>query len=207
MLEHEYSLLGGVSRVKIGRYLSIMSAAMSAGLVYLLLLSVDLAKKLGVAATLPPSVLSLVGAGTIFVALYWFLDRIAWRWPLLGKILKVPDLSGQWKCTGRTLNPDREHYDWEADVTIVQSWDKIRVRLKTRQSASNSSSAALLCDEADGFRLFYSYKNEPGIGEAELQSHRGFAEIIFDKTLTKGTGEYFNGYGRNTFGTMNLERA
>lgn len=43
MLEHEYTLLGGVSRLKIGRYLALISATVSGFIVFLLLSSVDLA--------------------------------------------------------------------------------------------------------------------------------------------------------------------
>lgn len=67
-------------------------------------------------------------------------------------------------------------------------------------------SAALICDAADGFRLFYSYKNDPAINETDLKSHRGSAEITFSKDLQSGEGEYFNGHGRYTFGRMSLKR-
>ncbi|WP_245515755.1 hypothetical protein [Oharaeibacter diazotrophicus] len=207
MLEHEYTVLGGLSRAKVGRYLSLISAAVSAAIILALLWGVDMAKRFGVVANLPPSVLSLVGAGAVFAVLYWLLDRYAWRWTVIGKLLKVPDLNGNWSCKGKTVKTDTNPgYEWDAYITIVQSWDKIRVRLKTAQSGSNSVSAALVCDEADGYRLFYSYKNDPHIGETELRSHRGFAEIVFAKDLQTGDGEYFNGYGRYTFGTMKLQR-
>ncbi len=58
-------------------------------------------------------------------------------------------------------------------MTIVQGRDKLRIRLKTGQSGSNSVAAALVYDHADGFRLLYNYKNEPQIGEHELNGHRG----------------------------------
>lgn len=207
MLEHEYTMLGGVSRARIGHYLGVVSGLVSAAVVFLLLSAVDLARRFGVPANVPPSLLSLVGAGTVFVVLYWFLDRFAWRWSLFKAFLKVPDLSGEWSCDGETLNVDGSvAYQWKATIAIVQSWDRIRVRLQTSQSASNSTSAALICDEADGYRLFYSYKNDPKIGEVELNSHRGSAEIIFAKDLKTGSGEYFNGYGRYTFGRMEVRR-
>lgn len=207
MLEHEYVTMGGVSRAKVGRYLSSMAAVVSAGVVFVLLKAVDIAQQFGLPANLPPSVLSLVGAGAVFSALYWFLDRYAWRWSYIGNLLKVPNISGEWDCKGQTINPDRTpSYAWEAKVTIVQSWDRLRVRLKTAQSGSNSNSAALICDEAEGYHLLYSYKNDPRIGEAELNSHLGFAEILFAKDLQSGEGEYFNGHGRYTFGTMKLRR-
>lgn len=207
MLEHEYTVLGGVKRAIVGRYLSAIAAAVSAGVVLILLWSVDIAAKFGVHASLPPSVLSLVGAGAVFTILYWILDRYAWRWSVVAKLLKVPDISGEWACQGETIKTDSvPGYIWQARITIVQSWDKIRVRLKTEQSGSNSNSAALVCDEIDGYRLFYSYKNDPKIGELELNGHRGFAEITFSTDLTSGEGEYFNGHGRYTFGKMTLKR-
>ncbi|OWK21274.1 membrane protein [Mesorhizobium amorphae CCBAU 01583] len=207
MLEHEYTVLGGVNRARIGHYLGVISSIVSAGVVFVFLWAVDLAKTFGVSPNVPSSVLSLLGAGTVFIVLYWILDRFAWRWGLLSKVLKVPNLSGDWDCDGQTLNPDgTPGFQWKAKITIVQSWDRIRVRLKTAQSGSNSTSAALIYDEADGYRLFYGYKNDPNIGETELKSHRGSAEITFAKDLRSGKGEYFNGYGRYTFGQMNLTR-
>ncbi|WP_254026577.1 Cap15 family CBASS effector [Mesorhizobium ventifaucium] len=206
-MEHEYTVLGGVNRARIGHYLGIISSAVSAGVVFVFLSAIDLASKFGISANLPPSVLSLAGAGTVFLVLYWILDRFAWKWIGLSRLLKVPDLSGNWDCKGQTINPDgTTEYQWKAVITIVQSWDRIRVRLKTDQSGSNSTSAALICDEADGYRLFYSYKNDPSIGETELRSHRGSAEITFAKDLQSGNGEYFNGHGRYTFGQMSLNR-
>lgn len=207
MLEHEYSLLGGFSRAKVGRYLILASASVSAVIVFVLLWAVDIAKKFEIPANLPPSLLSLVSAGAVFVVLYWLFDKYAWKWPYIAKVLNVPDLSGKWSCTGQSLNLAGEvTFKWEGQVIIVQSWDKLRVRFSTDKSGSNSNSAAIIRDEADGYRLFYSYKNDPKILETELHSHRGFAELTFNKELNSAEGEYFNGYGRYTFGRMKLER-
>ena len=83
---------------------------------------------------------------------------------------------------------------------------QIRVGLKTAQSGSDSIAAALICDNADGYRLLYNYRNRPKIGEVNLAAHLGFAELHFAKSLQTAEGEYFNGHGRYTFGTMHLER-
>lgn len=207
MLEHEYTHLGGISRLNVGRCLAIASGAVSGGIVFALLSAVDVAQSMGMPVNIPPSIFSLVGAGVVFTILAWLLNRHAWRWRIVQAVLQVPDLSGKWTCTGRTIGTDANpDYDWSGTVTIVQSWDKIRIRLKNNTSASNSKSAALVKDEAEGWRVFYSYSNEPRIGETELSAHRGFAEIVFDKDLNTGDGEYFNGHGRYTFGTMKLEK-
>jgi hypothetical protein len=207
MLEHEYSLLSGFNRAKVGRYISLASASVSAGIVFILLWAVDIAQKFGLPANVPPAILSLVGAGAVFVALYWLFDKYAWKWGLVANLLKVPDLSGKWTCQGQSLDLNGNvTFPWVGEIIIVQSWDKIRVRLTTKQSGSNSNSAAIICDEAEGYRLFYSYKNDPKISETDLHSHRGFAELTFNKAVNTAEGEYFNGYGRYTFGRMKLER-
>jgi hypothetical protein len=204
---HEYALLGGMNRAKVGRYIGGISASISALIVFLLLAAVDMANALGIPASLPPSVLSLVSAATIWAVLYWYFDRYAWRWSTLARWLKVPDLAGGWECEGRGLNPDgTTKHAWSGKVTIAQSWDRIRVRLKTAQSGSNSLSAALMHDPIDGYVLLYHYLNDPRLDEPELRSHRGFAELTFAKDLETAEGQYFNGHGRNTFGMMKLKR-
>lgn len=206
-LEHEYALLGGMNRAKVGRYLSLAAAGISAVTMLGLLAVWDAAKVLGVPENVPPTVLSLVSAATIFTVLYWFLDKHAWRWAPIGGWLKAPDLSGIWSCEGITLTSDgTPHHVWSGQLTIVQSWDKIRVRLKTKDSGSNSISAALVCDEADGFRLLYNYRNDAKAQRPDLLSHRGFAELVFSHDRSSAEGEYFNGAGRFTFGTMKLKK-
>ena len=125
MQEHEYALVGGVNRAKIGRYITMTSAAVSAGIVFLLLSAVDVAKKYNLSVNLPPVVFSLVGAGSVFVVLYWTFDRYLWRFPGAQLVLKVANLSGEWHCNGQTLSPDKTPgYVWHAKATITQSWDK-----------------------------------------------------------------------------------
>jgi hypothetical protein len=205
--EHEYALLDGVNRAKVGRYLAILSGLISGAIVYVLLAIVDVAKRVGLPVNVPPTLFSLVSAGAVFAVLYWALDRYAWRWSRLAQLLRVPDLSGQWDCEGESLNQDGTvAYQWKGLVTIVQSWDKIRVRLKTQQSGSNSISAALICDKADGYVLIYHYRNDPKVGQPELNSHRGFAELTFSNDRQSAAGDYFNGAGRSTFGRMKLSK-
>jgi hypothetical protein len=207
MQEHEYALLGGMNRAMIGRYLSIIAASISAIIVFLFLSLIDLAKRFGLSITLTPAILSLVGAGVVFTVLYALFNRYAWRWAPMARWLKVPDLSGTWSCEGKTLNHDGTlRQAWEGEVTIVQSWDKLRIHLKTAESGSDSISAALMCDEATGYHLLYHYRNHPRIAAPNLAAHRGFAELVFSKDLRSVKGEYFNGQGRFTFGTMELRR-
>lgn len=204
---HEYSVLGGINRARVGQVIGGLAAGISSGLVALLLTVVNVAEALGFGGYVPAVLLPPIGAGVVFTVLYWFFDRHAWKLSWLAKPLGVPNLSGDWRVEGQTLDREKSpSYAWEGEITIIQSWDRIRVRLKTAQSGSNSITAALVRDEADGFRLFYSYRNDPRADQFELNSHRGSAEITFNHNLTEGEGEYFNGLGRFTFGTMKLTR-
>ena len=207
MQEHEYSILGGLNRARIGQAIGMVASLLSAMIVAVVLALFNVAVWAGVADRVPPVVMIPIGAGAVYAVLYWFFDRYAWRLRSLSRFLKVPDLAGRWSCEGQTVNPDgTPGWKWSAEIVIVQSWDRIRVRLKTVQSGSNSVTASLLNDAADGYRLIYSYRNDPRIGEPELRSHLGFAELTFSADLRKAEGEYFNGHGRYTFGTMHLTR-
>ncbi|KAG1314424.1 hypothetical protein G6F62_013930 [Rhizopus arrhizus] len=136
MRSHEYVLLDGISRAKIGRYLGTAAAAISAGIVYLVLRVIDLAGRYGLPAHLTPSVMALIGAGTVYLILYWLFDRHLWRIPWLAGLLKVPDLQGQWRCEGTSYGgaDNASARDWTGTVSIAQSWDRLRIRLTTEQS-------------------------------------------------------------------------
>jgi hypothetical protein len=207
MFDHEYSVLGGFNRANIGHTIGVIAAAVSSAIVTTFLWLVDYARQLGFGDRIPSLILWPISAGLIYALIYWLFNKYVWKIPQLNRLLKVPDLAGDWDCEGQTINPDKTPgYSWEAKVTITQSWDKIRVRLKTEQSGSNSIAAALLHDEIDGYRLLYNYKNDPNVDEPELQPHRGFADITFAPDLKTASGEYFNGHGRFTFGTMKFTR-
>jgi hypothetical protein len=203
--EHEYALLGGYNRSHVGRWLGGAAALISGLIVFLVLSAFDLAQSFGLNVNLPPTALSLVGAGAVYGGLYWLFDRFAWRIAALGRLLKVPDLSGRWICEGQPLETDQGK-PWNGRVTIVQSWDKLRIHLETSQSSSDSVAAALQHDAAVGYRLMYHYRNRPRVGEASLAPHHGFAELTFSPDERSAKGDYFNGRGRNTFGTMTLKR-
>jgi hypothetical protein len=204
-LEHEYALLGGYNRSHVGRWLSVLAAGISSALVFLLLTVVDVASRLGIDAKLPPMALSLVGAGTVYAGLYLAFSHVVWRYGPLGRFLKVHDLSGRWVCEGRRLEVSPAQ-DWAGTLTIVQSWDRVRIILETETSISESLAAALQFDAVLGYRLMYHYTNRPRIEARNLRAHHGFAEITFSPDGKTASGEYFNGRGRNSFGSMNFKK-
>jgi len=204
-LEHEYAVLGGYNRTHVGRWLYRVAALLSALIVFAILSAVDLAHALGLNVNVPPTVLSLLGAGAVYGVLYWLFDHYAWKLSPLSRILKLPDLSGDWFCQGSPIEPSTAK-PWSGKVTIIQSWDRLQIHLATEQSTSDSIAAALQYDAAAGYHLMYHYRNEPRVAEQHLAAHHGFAEVTFDSDLQSAAGDYFNGRGRNTFGTMSWTR-
>ncbi|MBO9722986.1 MAG: hypothetical protein J7530_01290 [Novosphingobium sp.] len=200
---HEYAILGGYNRTKVGRYLSQISAAISGILVFLVLSISDIAKIFGLNVNVPPVVMSLVGAGMVYLAVHWFFDKHVWKIDRVSKILKLPNLDGVWHCEG--VNESKTPPEnWTGTVTIVQSWEKIRINLQTEKSSSNSVAAAIVDESPTGFLLMYHYKNEPKHREVDMSAHHGFTELTFSSDGLTAYGGYFNGRGRNTYGTMKL---
>lgn len=207
MTEHEYAILGGFSRAKVGRLIGSVAAGISSLCVFLLLTVVDIARQLGMAANVPPIAFSLLGAAAIWAVLYLLFNRFVWRWKWVSRALRAPDIRGVYAVVGETLNSKGQVlHNWQGEMNISQSWDRIRVRLKTPASTSYSVTATLFFDPTDGYRLLYHYKNEPASGLPKLTSHRGFADILFNENLSAAEGEYFNGQGRFTFGRLSLSR-
>ncbi|HHQ4734432.1 hypothetical protein ACET9K_12690 [Aeromonas enteropelogenes] len=204
MKSHEYIVICGLNRSQVGRLLAIAASILSAFIIFSILKLAEVLKYFNFDSHIPPSLLSLGGAGTIYWALYTLLDKYLWRNSLIGKALRVPNLSGKWRVKGLTKSEGGGQ--WEGILTIVQSWDKVRIVLKTTQSQSDSVTASIIYDECIGYQLLYHYKNQPKMGEEHLHAHIGFAEFWFAEDLLKADGHYFNAQGRATYGTMTMER-
>ncbi|WP_432322448.1 hypothetical protein [Yersinia enterocolitica] len=206
MKNHEYIVISGMNRSKVGKIIWTVASVFSALLIYVVFKIFDYAEYFNINANVPPSVLSLIGAGTIYMLLYAWFSSSLWKRSNFTQFLKVPDLSGEWECIGEGKTNNGEIFTWKSTIKIFQTWDKVRIRSDTSQSGSDSIAASILYDEGIGYRLLYNYRNDPKINEVELHSHIGFVELIFSEDLMSADGEYFNGRGRNTFGTMQLRR-
>ena len=208
-IDHEYTLLNGTNRSGIGRWIALIAAAIASAAIFVFLAFIDVARSLGWAPNIPPIIMWPVSAGVIYVALYWLFDRYLWRFVKVRALLKLPDLQGAWVCQAKTLNADKSTaHEWGGELKITQSWDRLKIRLETKHSVSTSIAAAIAYDEADGFLVIYHYRNEPKAdAPADMRAHRGFGELKFASDCQSATGEYFNGLGRFTFGTMTLERS
>ena len=204
-VEHEYSIIGH-RRWKAAFYLSVLSGMIAGFSTYALkMLLIELTKH-GIAEVPSIFVWPITGA-MVFGGLYFLFDRYIWRFSCISYFIGIPNISGTWLVTGQTFDLDGERtHKWKAVMTISQLYEKITIRLKTSQSSSRSISATLIPEAGTGFRLIYSYQNEPRVGEIELNRHIGHCELTFDSKTESASGDYFNGGGRNTFGHMELRK-
>jgi hypothetical protein len=204
MNSHEYIVICGLNRSKVGRYIAIVASLFSFILIFLALTTVEWLNSYQIDSHIPASLFSLLSAGGIYVMLYSWFDKNLWQNSHLSKYLCVPNLSGSWQVNGHTLSEGGGN--WQGELKIVQTWDKVRIHLKTKTSYSDSVTASIIHDEGIGYQLLYNYRNQPKAAEKHLVSHVGFAEFRFDEELNSAEGHYFNGQGRATYGTMIITR-
>lgn len=206
MLAHEYSIIGH-DRAKVGRWLSIAAAVIASMCSILLTGLLHLAQWLGVSAWLPHAVLLPVTAAVIWPFAYFAFNAWAWRMGPVRAYLDIPDLRGEWQVSGETLDGSNRTGSWTGTIAIEQRWDKIKVGLVTATSTSHSIMATIVHDPTRGHVLMYTYENEPRLGvEHDIHGHKGYCEIVFDKVLATGEAEYFNNFGRTSYGRMKLAR-
>ncbi|MDN3403249.1 MULTISPECIES: pancortin-3 [unclassified Pseudoalteromonas] len=195
---HDYAVFGH-DRSTIGRWLGFISIALSGGVAQLLAIASNLS---GIEAFTKATITT----GVVYFLLHWIFNK--WVWKI--SFFEVPNLNGEWELKGQTLNDDgTTKFDWEGSIGIEQTWKNIQVHLKTKNSQSESYTATLSkrFGPTGGWLLSYSYKNEPEIEQShELNSHKGYCEVEFNKELTVGKASYFNSAGRKTFGVMSLKR-
>ena len=194
---HDYAVFEH-NRATIGRWLGIISILISGGISQMLIKMYNLT---GWEAFTKATITT----GIIYFILHWLFNKFVWKLP----IFQIPNLSGKWKVIGKTLNGDGTiRYEWNANIGIEQTWEKIIINLKTKNSQSYSQTATLEKQHGlGGWLLSYSYKNEPYTEQVhELNSHKGYCQIEFNKEISKGNASYFNNNGRRTFGIMKLEK-
>lgn len=195
---HDYAIFGH-NRSTIGRWLGVASVLIT-GFVTSMLIWINEVTNLEQIST------ALLTPALTYFCLHYVFNRWAWKIPFF----KVPDVSGIWTVEGRTLTEEGSvKYNWNAEIDIEQNWEQISVNLKTHQSKSQSYTATLSKNAGitGGWTLHYSYCNNPNLDQYhELNSHKGYCELVFNKNLKSGQAAYFNSNGRRSFGQMFLSK-
>jgi hypothetical protein len=203
MAGHSYTI-SGHKRTDVAKWLG-MAAAISAAPISALLTTF-------VTHTLFPVVSKnwaiasfAISAGAIYWGLYWLFNK--WAWRIAGQFLSIPNLSGEWTVSGKTLDAEGDtRFDWGGTLVISQKWDNIEIHQRTKESGSHSYTALITPSERGEVTLAYGYANTPDVAATSLHRHDGFCEITFDRELQSGSGRYFTSRERGTFGSMLLQR-
>lgn len=195
---HDYAIFGH-NRSTIGRWLGVASIVLT-GAVSSILVWLYQATNIEAFAT------AVITPALAYFGLHYCFNKFAWK----AAFFNIPNISGMWSVSGQTLNEDgTTRYDWNAKIDIEQTWEKICITLKTAQSSSESYTATLgkKPGTRGGWILHYSYTNNPDSNQFhELNSHKGYCELVFNQRLNEGEAAYFNSNGRRTFGIMALRK-
>lgn len=195
---HDYAIFGH-SRSTIGRWLGVASVIFTGTISSILVWLYHL-------TDIQAFSTAVITPALIYFSLHFLFNKYAWKIPFFS----IPDISGTWLVQGETLNENGSvRYNWDAEIDIEQTWEKISITLKTSQSSSESYTATLgkKSGTKNGWILHYSYANNPDISQFhELNSHKGYCELMFSKNLNQGEAAYFNSNGRRTFGKMLLRK-
>ncbi|WP_254547366.1 hypothetical protein [Halomarina pelagica] len=141
------------------------------------------------------------------------------------RLVKAPNLSGEWEGWIGTFydgdieipeyavhaenDPEEEYTRLTATLTVEQTWRKIGIHLKTKQSSSDSEGATILTTEGKWPSLNYQYENNPPPDTPEtMQMHHGTADLELKETPDKDIleGIYYTGPGRDNHGLMWFKR-
>jgi hypothetical protein len=148
-----------------------------------------------------PSVLTFYGI------LCLVFDRWLWKIAKRLKLIKTPDINGEWKGILKTsFNALADEKG--ATLRIFQTWTRIRIVQETDQSISYSESASIVTETPEGPYISYQYLNEPKPGATNTMNiHRGTCRLIFIYEENKLKGDYYSGRDRQNFGSVSFKRA
>ena len=195
---HEYCVKGH-RKEKIIFFIVLASLALSACFALL----VDL-----IATELNITIKFVLTTSTAFGLLYALFSKVLWKSKWFGKWFKFPNLNGNYDVKALSLkNPTGGEIEWDGRLSIIQTWDKILVTLKTGSSSSESISSNSCIEYIPnvGYRLDYKYHNDPNLAERELHPHDGECTITFTEKICSGNAEYFT-KERSSNGTMKLTK-
>lgn len=174
-------------------------AAISVGAYFALAYALAAVSALSVLKVSPLLTLSLFGA------LEFAFDR--WLWRLLCHVpgMKFIDFSGVYE--GRLKAGDGDEFD--AKVTITQTWSKIFVAFDSGSAKANSFSASIISDRlrTGQTELVYNYFAHGGRQtDGTRFDHYGTTRLTIDRATQVLAGEYYTEQSRDSFGTLHLLR-
>ena len=151
-----------------------------------------------------------ISAFLAFTVLWNLFSKVFWKLLFRIKIVQIPNLSGYWTCSGegKKYSDKNEINNWFGEIQILQEFDKISIKLTTKESKSHSYSLVgdIEIRDKNEIVLSYMYENEPFKTEEGLKQHKGFCRLIFNLSNNTANGRYYTDNDRSSYGTMSLIR-
>ena len=151
--------------------------------------------------------------GFFYGIFYWIIDIWGWKNKIIQMKYKVPNLNGKW--TGKLIskyemkNDEKtgiEPKEIDIELKIIQTWKKISITLRTKESESYSLTASII--QTHGiWQINYQYVNKPKVNSVEeMHIHHGTAVLDYDEKDKTLEGYYYN-KERDTSGEISLKCA
>jgi hypothetical protein len=128
---------------------------------------------------------------TLYGVLTYLYNNYIWKWGIIYRWHKLPDLSGMWE--GWLSSPLKDERR-KLVIQINQRWNKIAISTKTNTGAEASAFTAAAIKEEDGeIKLNYSYNNHRQDEYGKNMSYQGFNTLTLKQKEGKWVlgGEYF----------------
>lgn len=138
--------------------------------------------------------------------------RVMWKWKLVQKVVRIPDLNGEWSGTLDSMHADaagNRQPPIPIALKIVQSFTSVYVFFKTDHMSSFSDSICAhlaFHSELDRCRLIYTYCNEPA-ATSRLDRHCGTAMLdVVELRPSELRGNYFTDRKPQTKGVIQVKK-
>lgn len=138
----------------------------------------------------------------IFQILEEMFDKWFWKFKFIQLLFNtnIPDFQGNWQ--GTVHSSHKKKATTTIEVNIKQTWKKISIELRTKNSHSASLAASIVNN-----KLICVYRNEPfNQAVKTMHSHLGTAILTLENPK-KIFGDYFSGRDRKSIGVIQLFRS
>ncbi len=145
---------------------------------------------------------------SINVVIWTIFIKWCWKWKIFYPwLVPFPDLSGDWEGELKSNWKEKSLDPIPTEVTIIQSFFNVQVKIKTNESRSYSIGASFDIDKDRGLeQIVYSYMNTPKAGVRDRSEiHYGSTILNFDGFIVNEMeGQYWT--DRETTGEIKLKR-
>lgn len=147
----------------------------------------------------------------LVVSAFSLFDRWLWKWPILHPwLVPIPNLAGTWRgeIKSHWINPETNEHPApiETYAAISQTYSNIRMRVMTKESASELLGATIVRDLDGNYVVTGTYRNTPDI-EFRHRSpiHHGAILLeVVGRPPSALKGQYWT--DRNTIGGMAMNQ-